>query len=92
MPFWFITPLAPPNFVKGSGFTIDTKRRLKAGFILCRESSGWNMATLAEMCGKTGWQVHAWCLMPNHFHLVAETPQPDLVVGLRWFYTAQLAA
>jgi REP element-mobilizing transposase RayT len=50
------------------------------------------MATLAEMCGKTGWQVHAWCLMPNHFHLVAETPQPDLVVGLRWFYTAQLAA
>jgi len=35
--------------------------------------------TLGETCGKTGWQVHAYCLMPNHFHLVVETPQPNLV-------------
>jgi hypothetical protein len=26
---------------------------------------------LGETCGKTGWQVQAFCLMPNHFHLVA---------------------
>ena len=26
--------------------------------------------TLAQACGKTGWKVHAICLMPNHFHLV----------------------
>ena len=26
--------------------------------------------TLAEMCQRTGWQVHAYCLMSNHFHLV----------------------
>ena len=26
--------------------------------------------TLAETCQKTGWQVHAYCLMSNHFHLV----------------------
>jgi REP element-mobilizing transposase RayT len=36
------------------------------------------MATLGETCAKTGWQVHALCLMPNHFHLVVETPQPNL--------------
>ena len=23
--------------------------------------------TLGEVCGKTGWQVHAYFLMPNHF-------------------------
>ena len=23
--------------------------------------------TLGEACGKTGWQVHALCLMPNHW-------------------------
>ncbi len=28
------------------------------------------VATLGECYGKTDWQVHAWCLMPNHFHLV----------------------
>ena len=48
--------------------------------------------TLGETCGKTGWQVHAWCLMRNHFHLVVETPRANLVAGMRWFlgtYTAR---
>jgi putative transposase len=40
--------------------------------------------TLAEACAKTGWQVHAYCLMPNHFHLVVETPQANLVAGMKW--------
>jgi len=33
------------------------------------------LETLGEVCLKTGWQVHAYCLMGNHFHLVLETPQ-----------------
>ena len=40
--------------------------------------------TLGEACGKTGWQLHAWCLMGNHFHLVLETPQANLVAGMGW--------
>ena len=40
---------------------------------------------LGEACQKTGWQVHAWCLMANHFHLVVETPQGNLVAGMKWF-------
>jgi putative transposase len=50
------------------------------------------LATLGECCGKTDWQVHAWCLMPNHFHLVVETPRGNLVAGMKWFlgtYTAR---
>ena len=43
------------------------------------------MKTLEETCGKTDWQVHAYCLMPNHFHLVVETPQANLVAGMKWF-------
>src|SRR5256714_4262801 len=39
--------------------------------------------TMGEACRKTGWQVHAYCLMRNHFHLVLETPQPNLVSGMR---------
>ncbi|HLP77552.1 MAG TPA: transposase [Candidatus Paceibacterota bacterium] len=30
------------------------------------------METLGETCEKTGWQVHAYCLMGNHLHLVVE--------------------
>ena len=32
------------------------------------------LLTHGQACEKTGWQVHAYCLMPNHFHLVVETP------------------
>ena len=28
------------------------------------------LAALGEACGKTHWQIHAYCLMGNHFHLV----------------------
>ena len=50
------------------------------------------VATLAEACGKAEWQVQAYCLMGNHFHLVVETPKGNLVAGMKWFlgtYTAR---
>ena len=39
--------------------------------------------TLAETCEKTGFHVHAYCLMRHHFHLVVETPNGNLVTGMR---------
>ena len=50
------------------------------------------LTTLGQTCAKTDWQVHAFCLMPNHFHLVVETPRANLVAGMKWFlgtYTAR---
>jgi putative transposase len=43
------------------------------------------LETLGEACVKAGWQVHAYCLMGNHFHLVVETPHGNLVAGMKWF-------
>ena len=42
------------------------------------------LSTLGEACVKTEWQVQAYCLMRNHFHLVLETPQSNLVFGMKW--------
>jgi putative transposase len=42
------------------------------------------LQTLGTACAKTGWQVHAYCLMGNHFHLVIETPRANLVAGMKW--------
>lgn len=50
------------------------------------------LRTLGEACVKTGWKVHAYALLSDHFHLVVETPEPNLVVGMKWFlgtYTAR---
>ena len=42
------------------------------------------LKSLAEACQKTDWQVHAFCLMRNHYHLVLETPNANLVAGMAW--------
>ena len=42
------------------------------------------LASLEEACGRTQWRCHAYVLMPNHYHLVLETPEPNLVAGMAW--------
>ena len=41
--------------------------------------------TLAEVVEQTGWEVMAWALMSNHYHLVIRTPEANLVKGMTWF-------
>ncbi len=38
---------------------------------------------LGIVVAKRRWVCHAYCLMPNHFHLVLETPEPNLSDGMR---------
>src|SRR5580692_5412955 len=50
------------------------------------------LETLAEACQRTGWRVHAYVLMGNHYHLLIETPEGNLVDGMKWLqstYTAR---
>ena len=37
-----------------------------------------------EAVKMTGWKVYAWILMDNHYHAVIETPEPNLVEGMKW--------
>ena len=41
--------------------------------------------TLGEACARNQVVVHAWCLMGNHYHLLLETPQGNLVGTMKWF-------
>ncbi|MEW6687782.1 MAG: transposase [Pseudomonadota bacterium] len=38
---------------------------------------------LASVVERHGWRVYAYCLMGNHYHLLAETPEPNLSHGMR---------
>ena len=42
------------------------------------------LETLGEACDKTGWRIHAYVLMGNHYHLLVETPEGNLVAGMKW--------
>lgn len=48
--------------------------KAKSAFLTC----------LGEACEQTGWEIHAWCLMSNHYHLAVTTPKANLVEGIRW--------
>ena len=43
---------------------------------------------LSQVCQSHGWKVHAWVLMGNHFHLLLETPEANLVSGMKLFLGA----
>lgn len=42
------------------------------------------LRTLFETSEQYGWIIHAYALMPNHFHLAIETPDPTLIEGMHW--------
>ena len=41
------------------------------------------LQTLGQVISRYGWLCHAYCLMDNHYHLLVETPKPNLARGMR---------
>ena len=41
------------------------------------------LVTLGRSMERWRWACHAYCLMGNHYHLVIETPEPNLSRGMR---------
>ncbi|AHF91592.1 hypothetical protein OPIT5_16545 [Opitutaceae bacterium TAV5] len=42
------------------------------------------LRVLFEAVEKFGWEIYAWVLMRNHYHLALGTPDPTLVEGMHW--------
>ena len=42
------------------------------------------LATFRQAWRRTGWRIHAWVLMSNHYHLLLETPEANLVSEMKW--------
>jgi REP element-mobilizing transposase RayT len=38
---------------------------------------------LASVVRRKGWRCHSYCLMPNHYHLLIGTPEPNLSTGMQ---------
>ena len=43
--------------------------------------------TLGEVCRRTDWRVQAEVLMTDDDPFLLETPEANLVAGMRWFQT-----
>jgi REP element-mobilizing transposase RayT len=43
----------------------------------------WFVSLLGDVVDRHGWTCHAFCLMPNHYHLVIEAPVERLARGMQ---------
>jgi REP element-mobilizing transposase RayT len=47
----------------------------------------WDFETLLRLVEKiqkrTGWIIHGYCLMTTHYHLIVQTPEPNLAEGMQ---------
>ncbi|MBU6402161.1 MAG: transposase, partial [Verrucomicrobia bacterium] len=39
---------------------------------------------VAELPDRFGGRLHAYAMMPNHYHLLLETPEPNLSRAIQW--------
>lgn len=40
--------------------------------------------SIFETVERCGWNLHAYVIMRNHYHLAVNTPEANLVVGMKW--------
>lgn len=69
---------------EGGLYHVINRGNYRAHIFRAEKTRGAFLKCLGEACEKTGWIVHAWCLMSNHYHLALETPSANLVDGMRW--------
>src|SRR5436190_8256332 len=43
---------------------------------------------LQQSVAQYNWIIHAYVLMPNHYHLLVQTPQPNLSYAMQWLQTS----
>ncbi|MGI8604668.1 MAG: transposase [Verrucomicrobiales bacterium] len=62
----------------GAFYHVMARGNRREAIFLADADRQFFLDTLAEACAMTGWRVHAWVLMSNHYHLLIETPEANL--------------
>lgn len=69
---------------EGAYYHVMARGNQKAAIFVDNDDRRYFLQTLGEACKMTGWKVHAWVLMRNHYHLFIQTPEANLVEGMKW--------
>jgi putative transposase len=65
----------------GAHYHVATRGNNGAPIFLDRADRLTFFHILRRIERRYGWRMHARCLMGNHYHLVLETPGPNLSMG-----------
>jgi putative transposase len=68
----------------GAYYHVMARGNRREEIFLDEEDRRFFLKAVSEVCAQTGWMVHAWVIMGNHYHLFIETPEANLVEGMKW--------
>jgi putative transposase len=86
-------PRKPREEEAGAIHHVFARRNEQALLFRDRRDHWVYLSMLERVVKQSGWRCLSYCLMPNHMHLVIETPRPNLARGMqrlhgdygRWF-------
>ncbi len=67
----------------GAVYHVTSRGNARQPIVIDDQDRHTFLALLAHVIDRFGWLCHAYCLMDNHYHLLIETPQPNLSRGMR---------
>jgi putative transposase len=67
----------------GALYHLTARGNARADIYLDDQDRRLFLDLLGKEVAQQGWRCYAYCLMDNHYHLLIETPQPNLVAGMR---------
>jgi putative transposase len=67
----------------GALYHVTSRGNARQRVFLNEEDRRVYLDLLAKEVEQQGWRCYAYCLMDNHYHLLIETPEPNLVKGMR---------
>jgi len=69
--------------IAGGIYHVTTRGNRRQLIYAAEADYGFYCHLLASCVRRLGWRCHAFCLMPNHYHLLLETPEPNLSAGMQ---------
>lgn len=67
---------------EGAVYHVTSRGNAKSDIYLDDADRELFLGVLEYVVDRFGWKCHAYCLMTNHYHLMIETPQPNLSRGM----------
>jgi len=67
----------------GALYHITSRGNARGKIFLSDEDNRIFLNILRRVIERYGWKCYSYCLMQNHYHLLIETPAPNLSLGMR---------
>ena len=81
-------PRQPRLQYPGTHYHVMARGNRREAIFRDDEDRRFFLHALGQACERTGWEVLAWVLLGNHYHLVLHTPEANLVEGMKWLQNA----